>query len=347
MRILVVNTHVPFIYGGAEYLSNNLVENLKRHGYKVEEVKIPFKWYPPEKILDHILAVRLLDLTESCGESVDLVIGLKFPAYFVKHNNKVLWVLHQYRQAYELWGTEFADLKGREGIAVRKTIIKADNTYIPEAKKIFTISQNVSNRFKKFNNIDSEPLYHPPPNYEKLYSNNYENYIFYPSRLNPMKRQHLAIEAIRHAKSNIKLIIAGGADSESYKKKLIGLIDKYNLQKKVDLLGIITEEKKLELYVNALAVLFIPYDEDYGYVTLEAYYSKKAVITCNDSGGPTEFVKHKQTGLICNPEPDSVAEAIDHIAGKKDRTIKYGREGYDFIVGLDLSWDKVVEVLTS
>lgn len=347
MRILVVNTQVPFIYGGAEFHAHNLVENLKRHGHKVEEVKIPFKWYPPEKILDHILAVRLIDLTESCGEPVDLIIGLKFPAYFVKHHNKKLWILHQYKQAYELWGTEFTDLSGEKGAVVREVIIKSDDTYIPEAKKIFTNSKNVSNRLKKFNNIDSKPLYHPPPNYEKLYSNDYYNYIFYPSRLSASKRQHIAVEAMRHVKSNVKLIIVGDPDSGRYEKSVKALISKYNLHHKVELWGMIPEEKKLEFYANALAVLFIPYDEDYGYVTLEAFYSKKAVITCSDSGGPLEFVRNKYTGLVRDPEPDSLAEAIDYLAGNRNKSIKYGKEGYDFIKNLDLSWDKVVEALTS
>jgi glycosyltransferase involved in cell wall biosynthesis len=345
VRILVVTAQTPFVYGGGEYHGYNLASNLKKQGHQVEEVKIPFKWYPPEKILDQILSVRLLDLTESCGKQIDLVIGLKFPAYFIKHTNKVLWILHQHRPAYDLWGTEFSDLSGNKGIAVREAIIKADNVYIPEARKIFTNSKNVSNRLKKFNNIDSEPLYHPPPNMEKLYSNSYENYIFYPSRLTAMKRQHIAIEAMRYVKGNIKLIIAGGADSESYEENLKELIAKYNLYNKVALLGMIPEEKKLELYANALAVLFIPYDEDYGYVTLEAFYSKKAVITCNDSGGPLEFVQDKYTGLICNPEPGSIAEAINNLAGNRDKALKYGKDGYASVKELNLSWDKVVETL--
>jgi glycosyltransferase involved in cell wall biosynthesis len=345
MRILVVTTQIPYIYGGAEYLSHNLCAHLKKHGHNVEEVKIPFKWYPPSKILDQILSIRLMDLTESCGKTVDLVIGLKFPAFFVKHSSKVSWILHQHRPAYDLWGTEYSDLLGKEGIAVRDAIISADNNFIPEAKRIFTISQTVSNRLKKFNDIYSEPLYHPPPNYEKLYSSDYENYIFYPSRLTPMKRQHVAIEAMRYIKSNIKLVIAGSADETAYENKLTGLIDKYNLHAKVELLGKISEEKKLQLYANALSVLFIPYDEDYGYVTLEAFYAKKAVITCNDSGSPLEFVRDKISGLVCEPDIPSIAEAIDNAVSNRDTFVKYGKEGHNSIKKLDLSWNKVVEVL--
>jgi len=348
MKILVVNTHVPFIYGGAEAHASNLIKNLKRHGHEVEEIKIPFKWYPAERILDQILGCRLLDLTESCGESIDLVIGLRFPAYYVKHNNKVLWILHQYRAAYDLLETEFSDLLGTvEGCAVREAIVKADDTYIPEAKRIFSNSRNVANRLKRFNNIDSETLYHPPPDYERFYSKDYDNYILYPSRLNPIKRQALAVEAMRHVKSNVKLVVAGAADSENYEKNLREIIQKCDLHDKVKLLGVVPEKEKIELYANALAVLFIPYDEDYGYVTLEAFHSRKAVITCSDSGGPLEFVQDKDTGLVCSPETYAIAKAIDYLAGSKAKAMKYGEAGNDLIKRLDISWDRVVEALTS
>jgi glycosyltransferase involved in cell wall biosynthesis len=225
--------------------------------------------------------------------------------------------------------------------------VRADKQFIPEARKIFTISKRVSDRLKKYNGISSKPLYQPPPNHERLFSNDYGNYIFYPSRLSPTKRQHLVIEAMRFVKSNIKLIIAGSADTESFKNKLNSLIHKCDLDQKVELLGMISEQKKVELYANALAVIFTPFEEDYGYVTLEAFYSRKGVITCNDSGGPTEFVHDGQNGLVCNPDPHSIAEAIDHMGENKERTVRYGREGYDFIRGLNLSWDKVIGELVS
>lgn len=345
MRILVVNTQVPFVHGGAEYLSFYLKKNLERHGHQVEEVNIPFKWYPPIKILDHILAVRLLDLTETCGESVDLAIGLKFPSYFVKHPNKVIWMLHQHKLAYELWGTPFGDLNlTTEGTEVRDAIIKADNEYLPEAKRLFTISKNVADRLKKFNHLNANCIYHPPPNYERLYSDGYENYIFYPSRLTPIKRQHLAIEAMKYVRSNIRLVIAGSAETVDYEIYLRRLVEEYGLQEKVKLLGGITEEEKIKLYSNALAVLFIPYDEDYGYVTLEAFYSRKAVITCNDSGGPLEFVTHKETGMVCHSLAEPIAEAIEYMANNPSQAATYGRNGHHVIA--DLSWDKAIETLT-
>jgi len=348
MRILIVNTQVPFVHGGAEFLADNLLKSLKKHGHSVEQVKIPFKWYPPQKILDQILAVRLMDLTESCAEPIDLIIALKFPAYFVKHPNKVVWLLHQHRQAYELWNTEFSDLSAlKDGEALRESIMKADNSFLPEAKKIFTLSKNVSNRLKTFNKIESTPLYHPPPDFDQIVSGDYENYLFMPSRLEEMKRQYLAIKAMKFVKSSVKLIIAGQYDSLSYEKSLKDLVKANSLDSKVQFLGPISQKEKIKLYSNCLATIFIPYQEDYGYITLEAFYAKKAVITCSDSGCPLEFVKDKQTGLVSEPTPKSIAKAIDFLAGKKQRAMDMGSQAFDLVQQLELSWEKVVEALTT
>src|SRR5262249_41662906 len=154
MKIAVLNNCVPFLRGGAEHLADALVTKLAEHGHKALLVRIPFRWDPPEKILEHMLACRLMRLPE-----VDRAVALKFPAYCVPHPNKVLWLLHQFRQAYDLWGTRFGCLpdssRGRE---IRDAIARADNSYLPEARRIFTNSTVTSGRLKKFNGLDSEVL---------------------------------------------------------------------------------------------------------------------------------------------------------------------------------------------
>src|SRR5688500_3452218 len=104
-RIAVCEAQVPFVKGGAEYLVRTLVQQLRARGYDAERVSIPFKWYPKEELLSHAAAWRLVDLSEANGRSIDLAIGTKFPTYFVRHPNKVVWLVHQHRAAYELIGT--------------------------------------------------------------------------------------------------------------------------------------------------------------------------------------------------------------------------------------------------
>ena len=345
MRILIANTQVPFVHGGAEFLATSLAGTLREHGHHVEHINVPFKWYPPERILDHILACRLLDITESCGEVIDHVIGLKFPAYYVKHPSKSLWVLHQYRQAYDLWGTEYGD-SSFEQSTIRAAIVQADNNFIPEARKILSLSQTVASRLKRFNNVDAPPLYPPPPEHDRYYAEEPGDFILMPSRLNGMKRQHLAIEAMRFVKSSIKLVIAGAPDTKSYQNELKAMIRKYELQERVKLLGRISVEEKLNLYARALAVLFIPYDEDYGFITLEAGYARKPLITCRDSGGPLEFIGDQETGLVCEPDPKAIADAIETLAGDRMKARKFGQQALELIKTMNLSLDRVAEELT-
>jgi len=174
MKIAIAMVQVPFITGGAEIHAQMLKDELKKRGHQVDIVTIPFKWYPTDSLIDCMMMGRMMDLSEVNGEKIDLVIAMKFPAYYVQHDNKVLWLLHQHRQAYDLWGTEYGDLhKLPDGEFVRDLIMQHDEKYISEAKYIYTNAQNTSDRLKKYNNISSTPLYHPPLNYEKLTCNEY------------------------------------------------------------------------------------------------------------------------------------------------------------------------------
>lgn len=348
MRILVINTQAPFVQGGAEFHADNLVAALREAGHAADLVKIPFTWSDPKRLLDQILAVRLLDVTESYHQPIDLVIGLKFPAYLVRHPNKVLWILHQHKMAYEHWQEPGpADPDPRLRSLVRESILRADNRFIPEARRIFANSATVAKRLQQNNRIDAEVLYHPPPGHERIYAGDPGDYIFYPSRLTEAKRQHLALEAFARVKGNVRLVLAGFSEGEGYEARLRKLIESHDLQDRVQLLGAITEQRKLELYAHARGVLYLPRDEDYGYVTLEAFLAGKPVITCSDSGGPLEFVRHGENGWICPPEPAELAAAIEELAGDCEMAMGYGKRGHDYLKSLDLSWNKVVEALIS
>jgi len=291
------------------------------------------------------MAARLLDLTEVNGVAIDRVIALKFPIYYVNHPNKVLWILHQHRQAYELWGTEYGDLEHMEdGHQVRQVIINADNKYLRESRLIYANSKTVSERLKKYNDISAMPLYHPPGGYEKLHCNDFGDFIFYPSRLHEIKRQHLLIEALRYTKTDVKLLLAGTGESE-YVQYLNKLIDKYNLRSRIKLLGLISDEEKIKLYSDCCMVFNGPYQEDYGYVTLEAFFSGKPVLTFEDSGGPLEFVTNDETGYVVSPHPEALAEKIDYLYESKSAAKNMGVNGMQLMKKLNVSWDYVIERL--
>ncbi len=344
MKIAIVNNMVPFIYGGAEILADNLKDKLIEYGHEVIVVRIPFSWHPAQKIIENLLACQFLnfDLFQ-----IDKLIALKFPVYSVKHPNKTIWLLHQFRQAYELWGTEYQELPNTtEGIAIRDMIIRSDNDVLGKEEKIYTISDVVTNRLKEFNGFDSEVLY-PPLMFPERYScGDCGDYMFFPSRITLGKRQHLAVEAMRYTRSDVKLIIAGKPDSDKGLVYIQNIIKKNNLDDKVEVIGEwISDEKKNELFANSLGVLFIPYREDYGYVSLEACYSKKPIVTCNDSGGPLAFVDDKVNGFVTSNDPKEIAEAMDRLYLDKRMAETMGRKGLEKIKAMNINWDFVINKL--
>jgi glycosyltransferase involved in cell wall biosynthesis len=346
MRVLIATVQVPFIHGGAEILAEDLRRALVRAGHSAEIAAVPFKSYPPEKTLDHMLACRLLDLTESCGVSIDRVIGLKFPAYLVEHPHKTLWLLHQHRSAYDLWDNEHADfpLQG-VGRQVRNAIDHADRTAISKARGVFTISQNVSRRLKNFCGLDSTALYPPPSAPEEFFCNGVEDYYFFPSRLTRIKRQSLVVEALAQTRENVRVLFAGATDDPAYVDDLKQMVDDLGVGDRVKWLGSVSSTELRRLYASALGVIFVPLDEDYGYVTLEAMLSSKPVITTNDSGGPLEFVQQDVTGLISQPDPEALAESLDKIWRDRSLARALGRAGREHYNCLQINWENVIAQL--
>lgn len=342
MKIAIVNTYAPFTFGGAEYLAETLCQKLNGHGYKAMIIKVPFQWDPAQKIVESILATRLLHI-----ENADKVISFKFPAYLVSHPHKIVWLIHQFRQAYDLWGTDYQGIPNTvAGHQIRQIIVNEDNHHLNTAKKIFVNSEVVANRLKKFNNIDSELMHLPLPNSEKFYCDQFDNYLFYPSRIVHGKRQYLAIEAMRYTKTPVKLVIAGKPQYAQELTLLQEMIERHQLQDKVVLLAEhIPEQQKIELMANCLGCVFIPVDEDYGYVSLEAFYSKKPIITCHDSGGVLGFVKHEETGVITSPEPIALAHYFDQLFRDKQRTKTMGEAGYDLLKQMNINWENVLRRL--
>ena len=347
MRILITTVQVPFVRGGAEAHAAGLEHAFKQAGHDAEIVQLPFKWYPPSAIPKQILAARLFDVTASSGVPVDLVVGLRFPAYFVPHPNKVVWVLHQHRTAYDLWGSELCDLMhAPDGRDIRDAIRAADEAFLPEAKALFANSKNVADRLQRFSGLSSTPLYHPPPGADKLYSAPAEDFLFLPSRINRTKRQHLILEALALCKEPVKVWFTGAADDSRYEQELQDRTVALGLSDAARFMGSVDEATKLDLYARCLGVVYVPVDEDYGYVTLEAMLARKPVITCADSGGALEFVLHDQTGMVTPPDAQALANAMDRLWQDRTLASRWGAAARQHYSEQKISWDNVVQVLT-
>jgi glycosyltransferase involved in cell wall biosynthesis len=346
LRILIATVRVPFVEGGAEIHAEGLRRALLDAGHRAEIISIPFKWYPPERVLDQMLACRLLDLTETVGVPVDRLIGLKFPAYLMSHPRKVIWVLHQHRQAYDLWDHPLNDLRGcANGPDVRAAIHQADRELIPQALQVFANSRNVARRLRTFCGLDAAPLYHPPRDAGSFYNRAAEDFLYFPSRVNPLKRQDLVLEALAQTRSKVKVYFSGPDDGSAFERQCAAVAGKKDFADRVRWLGAVSEEEKRDLYARSLGVLFPPIDEDYGYVTLEAMLAKKPVITCTDSGGPLEFVTHHGTGIVAEPTPQAVAAAMDELWEDRRQSARWGEAGRARYEEMHISWGHVVEKL--
>lgn len=343
MRIAIATVQVPFIKGGAEYHASGLLEALKRAGHEVDIVTRPFR-FGKSFIKYSIDEWRRDDFNSFDVGSIDSVIALKFPAYNLIHPNKVVWLLHQHRSVYELLNTPNGeDETDSDVLSLRGYIIKTDNESLSSAKIVYTNSKTVSARLKRYNKIPSTPLYHPPPNSESYTTGPIFPYIFCPSRLETLKRQDLLIRAVPFLEESLFVVLAGVGGAASMYQELaeeLGIVDR------VRFVGHISEEQKRRYYSNALAVFFAPYQEDLGYVTLEAMLASKPVITCADSGGPTEFVVDGETGFITEPDPVCIAERINFLWAKQTKAKELGHNGSARYMDMHLSWDNVVSQLT-
>jgi len=339
MRIAIATVQVPFIRGGAELLAAGLSSALIEAGHQVDTVTLPFRFFPEHEVERSLVAWEAEDFTALNLMEPDLVLPLKFPAYMLKHPGKVCWLAHQHRDMYDDYDSSSVT---PERQALRERIMAADVRHLRACRNIFTISQTVSERLRRYNGLGSEPLYHPPPAACEYYSGDIRPYVLFPSRIETNKRQALLIEAIGHLRSPVVVLFAGMGGQYG---ALRDLVAQRNLTHRVRLLGEITREELTAFYAHALAVFFGPRDEDYGYVTLEAMLAGRAVITCSDSGGPLEFVDDGVTGRVVPPEAKAIAEVIDQLYYDRRRAAVLGRAGYEKYQTLGISWEHVVKKL--
>lgn len=339
--VLVCEAQVPLVHGGAELHVRGLVDELRRRGYRAERVSIPFKWYPKAALLAHAAAWRLVDLTESNGERVDAVIATKFPTYFVRHPRKITWLFHQYRAIYDLFGTPYSDFTHAEAdVRLRDRLIALDNDVLGESHRLFANARNTASRLARFNGLSAEPLYHPPPLAGALRPGPFGDYVLSVGRLEANKRVELIIRAMRTAPAAIRLIVVGDG---LLRRHLEEVAEHEDVAARVTFAGTVDRDALANLYAGALAVVFPPYDEDYGYVTLEAFLAHKPVITTTDAGGPLEFVEDGSNGFVVDPTPEAIAAAIARVASDRRRAASLGDAAYERARAI--TWDGVVDRL--
>ncbi|MGH9161944.1 MAG: glycosyltransferase family 4 protein [Vicinamibacteraceae bacterium] len=343
-RILVVTSGALFVRGGHTVIAEETCAALRRAGFAAELLVTPQNRFGRQ--LSAYLATWLTDVGETAdGQPVDQVISFRFPSYAVRHPRHVCWLNHRMREYYDLW-ERFTSGIGRRG-RLKERVRRSATHVIDRAlltrnvTRLLAQSGTIQQRLRRFGGIPSEVLYPPAP--ERPYrTDEFGDYIFAVSRLHPLKRLDLLVDAaakMRNTSLGVK--IAGEGED---RPRLEELIARRGLEGRVELLGRISDDQLVEHYARCRAVFFAPWSEDYGFVTLEAFRSGKAVVTAPDSGGPAELVVDGTTGFVVEPTPERMAACLDRLAADPGLAERLGLAALPVAGGH--TWAHAVDVLT-
>jgi glycosyltransferase involved in cell wall biosynthesis len=339
MKVLVVTSMIPFVRDDVDVLADDLVANLQQTaGISAELLRIPFSAEPFERVVEEMLLCRMMELYW-----VDRVIGLAFPTYLIPHTHKTLWLARQYRPAY-------AALADRQETGTPRDLVrKADNDCFAAAHGIFVSGSRVQDRLRRNNGVSAAVL--PPPLKDaRLFANRSTgDYIFAGGRINSGRRQSLLIEALKLCRSGVRLIIAGVPDCQADAEALRAAAADPALEGRIVLdLGPSGGEKRAGYVNNALACACLHEDDDFdGFAAMEAFQAAKPVIACPDAGGVLDLVLDRQTGLVVEPRPDALADAMDFLFHDRSQAETLGRAAHALGRERRAGWAGTIERLLS
>jgi glycosyltransferase involved in cell wall biosynthesis len=195
----------------------------------------------------------------------------------------------------------------------------------------------VADRLRLYNAVEGTPLYHPPPGAARLRAGSFSDYVLWVGRLEANKRPGLLLDALALTKSKLLAVFAGRGPQEDALRQSARA---RGLEGRVELRGLVSDEEKIALYAGARAVVYPPFHEDLGYVTLEAFLAGKPVITTEDAGGPTEFVRTGVNGFVAR-DAAGIAAAIDAYAKDPDLAERQGVAGRATYAETIPTWESV------
>jgi glycosyltransferase involved in cell wall biosynthesis len=342
-RIAVVTSSPPLTEGGHLVIARSLVSALEAAGHRADLVLTPQNRFGRQATA--YLANWFTDVgVTGDGAATDQVISLRFPSYAVRHRVHVCWLNHRMREYYDLWERFSRTLsrRGRLKEGVRRWIIHRVDRYLltRNVTRLYAQSSTIQARLRRFGGIDSEVL-HPPPPPRPYRCDGYGDYVFAVSRLTPLKRVDLLLQALAQpAARGVRLVVGGSGEEDSRLREMARAL---GIEPRVTLAGRLSEEALVDHLARCRAVCFVPRDEDYGFVTAEAFASGKPVVTCRDSGGPTELVQDGEQGFVVDPSPEAVAAALARLSD--DRALAERQGAAAAAVAAAMTWPRALEKL--
>lgn len=341
--VLIVTSAPPLVEGGHLVIARALERAFVESGHRAGIVTTPSNRFGRQG--SAYLANWMTDVGQTgTGERVDRVISLRFPSYAVRHPVHVSWLNHTMREYYDLWDSFSSRLspQGRLKESMRRTLIHtADNYFLKhQVRKVFALSATIQRRLARWNRLNADVLYPPPP--QRAYrTDGYGDYLFFASRLSPLKRADLVLEALARPEAQRVRCVIGGEGEELGRLRSQALL--LGVSDRVTFTGRLSEEALVDHLARCRAVVFVPKDEDYGFVTVEAFASGKAVITTTDSGGPAEFVRNGENGFIVAPDAATLAVAFARMMDSATDAEQMGQRAQDSVA--TLTWAATVERL--
>ncbi|MBA2259328.1 MAG: glycosyltransferase [Acidobacteria bacterium] len=343
-RIAVVTSSPPMSEGGHIVIARALVQALRESGHEADIVLTPQNRFGRQA--SAYLATWFTDVGHTEGRPIDQVISLRYPSYAVRHERHVCWLNHTMREYYDQWEPFARQLsaRGRLKEGVRRKLMHAADRYLltRNVDTLFVQSRTIQKRLEMWPELRSTVL-HPPAPQRAYRCDGYGDYIFWVSRLTPLKRADLLIEALATPEgAGLNAVIAGEGED---RPRLESLIKCHSLEDRVIMTGRLDDDTVLTHLARCRAVCFAPVQEDYGFVTVEAFASHKAVVTCIDSGGPAELVVDGANGFVCAPDARSLAVALRCLS--EDASLAEQLGAAAFASGQKLNWPDTVRALTS
>ena len=341
MKIALVSSTVPLARGGGRFIVDWLHDALVERGHQAETIWVPFV-DDPHETLSQMLAFRLLRI-----EGADRVVTFRPPAHLIEHPCKVVWLIHHLRHFYDLWDTPYRPYPDRLPYrALRDRVRQADTLALRRAHRLFTNSQVVADRVRRFNGLHGEVLYPPVPRPERFRAGEHGEEILCVCRIEPHKRQHLLVEAMRHVRTPVRLRLCGQGSSADYVSELQRCAETLLPGRVAVEARWIGEEEKVDRLATALAAAYVPFDEDsYGYPTIEAAHARRCTVTVSDSGGVPEFVLDGENGLVVAPDPEALAASFDRLYASRALAARMGRAAQARVAALGIAWAPTLDRL--
>lgn len=311
MRILIATTYVPFTHDPAVGLVEQLRSELNARGFITDVTLLPFA---PDgvELTEQTAALRLLDLRESCGNRIDRLIAVRYPAFALRHPNKVVWFTPPTDTA--------ADLMRR-----------SDTTFLRECRGVFTTAWAATQRLRRFYRVEPHGVLYPPlPSAHCFRPGPFGDYLLCTGS------PTVALDALPFADPQVKLVVVGDPSGA------------YRWSGRVTFTGPVSDERRAELLAGSRGLVRLDQaDDPFGYAALEAFHAQKPVLASAQAVGTMELVQDGNTGLVCQPVPAVVGSALTRLWTERAEGERMGQAGHATLARAGINWDAVVRGLAS